>query len=184
MSVLKWEVNSSSNFALFFIVMTHNSSSNFRLIPFLLCTKGFHQGPIFVTFKCSGGNLLNYSCHFPSNKSVFLKILHHSSMLLKITPVYFFSSNNVCFAQKDPIKVKILETFECSGQHLPDSLCQFWNGKSISLQILYPSSVLSLRLLSAQVKICQISYVRFERTSWFLSKFCIPLHPIPLLCIF
>ena len=43
-----------------------------------------------------------------------------------------------------------------------------------------------LRLSSAQVKICQISYVNFETTSWFLSKFCIPLqfHERLFLCSF
>ena len=51
-SVLKWQVNSSSNFALVFIVMTHNSSANFKVIPFLLWTKGSHQSPSFDTFKC------------------------------------------------------------------------------------------------------------------------------------
>ena len=30
--------------------------------------------------------------------------------------------------------------------------------------------------MSAQVKICQISYVNFETISWFLPKFCIPLQ--------
>ena len=49
-------------------------------------------------------------------------------------------SNDIYFAQKEPIKVKIFETFECSGQNLSNSLCQFWN-KLIPLQILYPSSV-------------------------------------------
>ena len=39
MWILKWQVNSSSNFALFFIAMTHNSSVNFKVIPFLLWTK-------------------------------------------------------------------------------------------------------------------------------------------------
>ena len=62
-------------------------------------------------------------------------------MSWKITPLYFFSSNNIYFAQKEPIKVKIFETFECSGQNLSNSLCQFWNDKSIPLQILYPPSV-------------------------------------------
>ena len=33
-----------------------------------------------------------------------------------------------------------------------------------------------LRLTSAQVKICQISYVNFEMMSWFLYKFCIRLQ--------
>ena len=43
-----------------------------------------------------------------------------------------------------------------------------------------------LRILSAQVKFCQILYGNFEMTSWFLSKFCIPLqfHERLLLCSF
>ena len=139
MSVLKWHVNSSSNFALFFIVMTHNSSANFKAIPFLLWTKGSHQSPNFDTFKCFGENLPNFSSLFSSRKSVFLQNLHISSVSWKITPLYFFSSNNIYFAQKEPIKVKIFETFKCSGQNLSNSLCQFWNVKSIPLQILYPS---------------------------------------------
>ena len=110
MSVLEWQVNSSSNFALFFIAMTHNSSVNFKVIPFLLWTKGSHQSSNFDTFKCSGENLQNSSCHFPSNKSVFLQILHHSSMSWKITPLYFLSSNNIYFTHKEPIKVKIFNT--------------------------------------------------------------------------
>ena len=124
MSVFKCQfLNSSSSFALFFIVMAHNSSANFKVIPFLLWTKGSHQSSNFDTFKCSGGNVPNSSCHFPSNKSVFLQILHHSPMSWKITPLYFFSSNNIYFAQKEPIKVKIFETFKCPGQNLSNSLC-------------------------------------------------------------
>ena len=136
---------------------------------------------------------------FSSNKSVFLQILHHSWMSWKITPLYCFSSNNI-YLQKEPIKVEIVETFECSGQNLSNSLCQFWN-KSVPLQILYPSSVSwkitppyfsaqtiytflkrrlikwnFLRLLSAQVKICRIPDANFETTSRFLSKFCITLQ--------
>ena len=37
--------------------------------------------------------------------------------------------------------MKIFETFECSGQNLSNSLCQFWNGKLIPLQILHPYSI-------------------------------------------
>ena len=120
---------------------TYNSSVNFKLKHFLLWTKGSHQSPNFDTFKCSGENLPNSSCHFPSNKSVFLQILHHSSVSWKITPLYFFSSNNIHFAQKKPIEVKI-----------------------------------SFRLLSAQVKICQVPCVNFETTTRFLSTFCITLQ--------
>ena len=94
---------------------------------------------IFDTFKCSGQTLLNSLCQF-WNKSIPLQILHPSSVSWKITPLYFFSSNNIYFAQKEPIKVKIFET-ECSGQNLSNSSCQFWNDKLIPFQILYHSSV-------------------------------------------
>ena len=201
MSTLKQQVSSFSIFVSFSIVMTHNFSVNFRVIQFLLWAKGSHQSSNFDTFECSGENLPNSSCHFLSNKSVFPQIFHRFSMSWKISPLYFFSSNNIYFAQKELIKVKIFETFVCSGHNLSNSLCQFWNDKLIPLQILYPSSVLweitpmyflaqkiynllkrsllkwkFLRLSSAQVKICQLPYVSFEITSRFHSKFCIPLQ--------
>ena len=102
MSILKRQVNSSSNFALFFIVMAHNSSVNFKLIHFSLWIKRSYQSLNFETFKCSGEILPYSSCHFP------YQFLHHSSVSLKITPLYFFRSYVIYFAQKEPIKVKIL----------------------------------------------------------------------------
>ena len=74
------EVNSSSDFALFFIVMTHNSSVNFQVIPFQLWTKGSHQSPNFDTFKSSCENLPNFSSLFSNHKFVFLQNLHNSSV--------------------------------------------------------------------------------------------------------
>ena len=65
---------------LFFIVMTHSSAVNFKLIHFLLWTKGSHESPNFDTFECSVENLPNSSCNFPNRKSVFLQILHHFSV--------------------------------------------------------------------------------------------------------
>ena len=109
MSVLKWKVNSSSNFALFFIAMIHNSSVNFKVIPFLLQTKGSHQSSNFDTFKCSGENLPNFSCLFSNHWSVFLQNLHNSSVPWKITPLYFYSSNNIYFCHKEPIKNFLLD---------------------------------------------------------------------------
>ena len=82
-SVLKWQVNSSSNLASFFIVMTHSSSVNFKFIHFLLWTKGSHQSLNFETFECSGENLPNFSCHFSNCKLAFFQILHYSSVSLK-----------------------------------------------------------------------------------------------------
>ena len=61
---LKRQFNSSLNFALFFIAMTHNSSVNFKLINFLFWTKEFHQSPNFDTFNCSGENFPIFSCQF------------------------------------------------------------------------------------------------------------------------
>ena len=62
-------------------------------------------------------------------------------MLSNITPLYFFNSNIIYFAQKEPIKVKNFETLEYSGKNLTNSSYQFWNNKSIPLQILHHSSV-------------------------------------------
>ena len=78
-SILKRQV-SPSIFVSFFTVMTPNSSVNSKLIHFLLRTKGSHQSSNCDSFECSGENLLNSSCYFPGKKSVFLQILHHSSM--------------------------------------------------------------------------------------------------------
>ena len=124
-----------------FFVITHNSAVSFKLIHFLLCIKGFNDGPNFENFKCSGENLPNSSCHFPNHKSVFLQILHHTLVSWNIAPLYFFSSNIIYFGQKQPIKVQIFEIFECSGQNSSNSSCQFWNDKSIPLQIFHHSSV-------------------------------------------
>ena len=58
--------NSSSNFASFFIFMTHNCSVDFKLILFLLWIKGSHHYPNFETLNCSGENFLySLSCSKP-----------------------------------------------------------------------------------------------------------------------
>ena len=51
-SVLNWPVIFCSNFASFFIFMTHKSPVNFELIHFLLWIKGSNKSPNFLTFKC------------------------------------------------------------------------------------------------------------------------------------
>ena len=59
-----------------------------------------------------------------------------------ITLLYFFSPNNINFAQREPIKMKVFESFKCSGQNSSSSLCQLWNDKSVPLYILRNSSLL------------------------------------------
>ena len=105
------------------------SSENFKLMHFLIWIRGSHQSPYFNTFNCSGGNLPNFSCHFPNHKSVLLQILNHSSVSWKITLLYFFRSSVIYFAHKEPIKVQVFETFQCLGQNSPSS-CHFCNNKS------------------------------------------------------
>ena len=95
----------------------------------------------FETFNSSRQNLSNSLCQIWNDKSIPLQIMYLSSVSWKITPLYVFSSNNIYFTQKEPIKVKIFQTFKCSGQNLSNSFCQFWNDKLIPLRILYPSSV-------------------------------------------
>ena len=96
---------------------------------------------IFETFECSRQNLLNSLCQFWKDNSIPLQSLHPPLVSWKITSLYFFSSKNVYFAQKEIIKMKIFETFKWSGQNLSNFLCQFWNGNSITLQIMDPSLV-------------------------------------------
>ena len=79
-SILKQQVNSSSDFSSLFSVITYNSSVSLQLMHFLLWTKGSHENTNFDTFKCSDENLPNSSCHFPNHKSVFLQILHDFSV--------------------------------------------------------------------------------------------------------
>ena len=95
----------------------------------------------FENFKCSGQIFSSFSCQFWNVKSIPLQICYPFPVSWKIIPLCFFISDNIYFAQKEPVKMTISETFECLGQILSNSLCQFLNDKLIPLQILYPSSV-------------------------------------------
>ena len=100
-SVSNWQVNYFSTFASFFIVRTHNSPVNFKLIhTFSTLDKISHKKLDFETFNCSGENLPSSSCYYSNHQSVFLQILNHSLVLWKVTPLYLFSSNTVYFGQK------------------------------------------------------------------------------------
>ena len=97
---------------------------------------------IFKTVKYSGQNLSNCLRQFWNDKSVPFQILYPSSVSWKISPLYFFfSSNNLYFAQKETIRMKIFETFKCSGQNSSNSLCQLWNDKSVLLHCLHNYSL-------------------------------------------
>ena len=98
-------------------------------------------GQIFEIFECKDQNLLNSFCQFWTDKSIAFQSLYHSPVSWKITSLYLFSSNIINFCQNQPIKVQVFETFECSSQNSSNSWCQFWNDKSIPLQIFHHCSV-------------------------------------------
>ena len=76
---------------------------------FLLWIKRSHQSPNFETYECSGENFPNSSCYFSSHKSVFLQILHHSSVSWDITPLYFLDKILYTFNKRSLSKYKFGE---------------------------------------------------------------------------
>ena len=107
----------------------------------ILRPKKSHQSPNFETFKRSAENLSNFLCHFWKPKSVFLQMFYQYWVLSSITPLYFLSSSIIYFGQKQPIEVQIFKVFQCFGQNLINSSCQFWTDKSIPFHVLHHSSL-------------------------------------------
>ena len=108
LSALNWQVNSSSNFASFFIVITLNSPVNFKLMHFPFWIKEPNKSPNFETFVCCSEHLPNTSCHFPNHKSVYLQILHHSLVSWNITPLYFLTQILHTVVKSSALKCKFL----------------------------------------------------------------------------
>ena len=107
MPILKWQVSSSSDFTLFFIVMTNNYSINFKLIHFLLWMKGLILSQFWdfrVLWWKLAKFLMSYSklqvTYSPNFGSLFSVTKDNSSILFRSSVMYF--------AQKEPIKGKFL----------------------------------------------------------------------------
>ena len=144
-------------------------------------------------------------CQFWNCKSIPLQIVYPFSISWKITPLYFFSSKNIYFAQKESIKIKIFETCTCSGQKFVKFLISIWkwpvssfsNFASSSLTwhitplwivssyffyfgLRDPIKVPILKLSSALVKICHILHFIFQTTKkyslYFLGQTLNTLH--------
>ena len=130
----------SSNFAPFFIVMTHNSFVNFKVIHFLLWIKRSHQSPNFEIFQVLWWKfaifLLSFSkpevC-FSSNFASLFSVMKDNSSRLFLVKRYILYT-------KGTNQSRNFKNFECSGQNWPNS-CHFWNNKSVFLRILHQSSV-------------------------------------------
>ena len=68
-------------------------------------------------------SFLKQQISFPSN------FFNQSWVPSNITSLYFLSWSIIYFGQKQPIKVQIFEIFECLGQNLLNSSCQFWTSQ-------------------------------------------------------
>ena len=187
MSFSKQQVSFFLNFASHFNVMKANSSLIFLVQTiYNLLKRSSLKWKSSRLFECSGQNLSNSTCQSWNDKSISLQIWYLSSVSWKITPLYFFSSNKIYFAQKELIKMKIFETFKCLGQNLSNSSCQRWHDKLVPVQILCnyslpwqitPPWILSscfskfglkdpikIPILSGLEKICHISHIIFQTT--------------------
>ena len=77
MSLLNWQVNSPAKFASFFIVMTHNSSVNFKLIHFPLWMKGFDQSSNFEIFQVHSWIFYIFLISFSKPQLNFCQSMHY-----------------------------------------------------------------------------------------------------------
>ena len=79
---------------------------------FLLWT-GSHENTNFDIFKCFDENLLNLWCHFPNHISVFLQILHDSSVSwnILILPCTFLGQTLYNLHKRDQSKCKYFRLF-------------------------------------------------------------------------
>ena len=78
---------------------------------FSVWTKGSHENTNFDIFKCSDENLLNSSCHFPNHKSVFLQILHDSSVSWNILLCTFLGQTLYTLHKRDQSKCNLFILF-------------------------------------------------------------------------
>ena len=152
---------------------------------------------LFIYFSLC--KFTNSSCYF-WNTSQFSFKFCINLQCHETTPLSFFSSNIIYFDQRIRLKSTSFRFSKCYSQNSLN-FCQFWNYKSIPLQILHhsslswhiiPLSILSsnifyfgqkdpikvqiLTLSSDLVKICLFPHLIFQTTCQFFFKFCISLQ--------
>ena len=105
---VNFELTSQFFFKFCIICIIYNSPVNFKLIHFLLWIKLSQQSPKFEIFECSSQNLLNFSCHFKKNKSVFFQIMYQTSVPSSITPTYFLAEALYTLVKNTPLQFTFL----------------------------------------------------------------------------
>ena len=88
----------------FFIVMTHNSSVNFKLMHFLLSIKGSYQSPNFEIFQVLWWIFDIFLLSFSKPQTSFFKLCHHSSVSWKITPLDFLGQTKYTLHKRNQSK--------------------------------------------------------------------------------
>ena len=117
MLTLNWRVKFSSIFAAFLIFMTHNSSVDCKLIHFLFLIKGPKKSPTFQAFECA----LVKICKIP------YVIFGSTSQFSFKFSINLECSNIIYLGQNQPIKVEIIEIFECGSQKMVKFLISVLN---------------------------------------------------------
>ena len=123
MSILKRQVDSSPSSVSFFSFMKDYSSVLFISNNIYFAQKETIKMKMFETFKCLGQFHQIPYANFETTSRFLSKFCISLQFHERLFHCTFFSSNNTYFAQKEPIKVEIFETFECSGEILLNSLC-------------------------------------------------------------
>ena len=147
--------------------------SKFVKFLMLILKQQVNSFPNFVSSFCF---VKDYSCSFLAQ--IIYTLLNRSPLKWKFLRL---------LSAEDKICQVPYANFERTSRFLPKFcirlqfhekllLCTFLAPTIYSLLIRSPLKWKSLRLLRPQVKICQIPYANFERTSWFFPKFCIPLQ--------
>ena len=94
----------------------HPSSVSWKITPlyffylkqYIRCSKGAYESETCWDFRVLRSNFSSSLCQFWNHKLIPLQVLHSSSVSWKITPLYFFNSSDIYFAQKEPIKINFL----------------------------------------------------------------------------
>ena len=89
-----------------FSVMTHNSSVIFLVQTLYTLVKRSSIKWKFWDFRVLGQNSPHSTCYFSKRKSVPPQILHHSSVLWHITPLYFLAQTQYTFDKSSTSKCK------------------------------------------------------------------------------
>ena len=142
MSFLKAQVSFPSNIAWIFSAIKQNSAILFLVQR--LCTL-FKRNPLKCKFFGFWSARVKI-CEIPhvifeSASQFFFKYCINIQCHQAKLPYTFFSSNIMYVVQKKPIKLQSFEIFECLGQNLSNSSCQFWTDTLITLQIFHHFSM-------------------------------------------